>query len=112
MVASVSLEYVTSIDWSVAPIASSFGRIYQEKYEETFVPKQIIFQPELKTTIVIWKDNSRTVVKCSDGEEFVPEVGFAMALVKKRFPNRSEFLRMIKKAYVQPVKIKTKKETK
>jgi len=74
--------------------------------------KQIIYQPELKTTVVIWHDDSRTIVKCADGEDFVPEVGFAMALVKKTFPNRSDFLRMIEKAYYQPVKPKTKMEKK
>ena len=57
----------------------------------------------------LFADDSKTVVKCSEEEKFVPEVGFAMALVKKQFPNRSEFLRMIDKAYVQPVRNKAKK---
>jgi hypothetical protein len=73
---------------------------------KSYKPKQIIFQPDLKTTVVIWEDDSKTVVKCSAEEQFVPEIGFAMALVKKIFPNRSEFLRMIDGAYVQPVRNK------
>jgi hypothetical protein len=75
-----------------------------------FNPKQIIFQPDLKTTVVVWEDDSRTVVRCSKEEAFVQEVGFAMALVKKIFPNRTDFLRMIDKAYVQPVKAKKEKK--
>ena len=77
-----------------------------DKKLTSYEPKQIIFQPELKTTVVIWKDDSKTIVKCSEEEDFVPEIGFAMALVKKIFPNRSKFLRMIDSAYVQPVRNK------
>jgi hypothetical protein len=103
-----------SISWSTPIWSRAVITLAEGEYKKSVPPtvKQIIFQPELKTTVVIWNDDSRTVVKCSDGEDFVPEVGFAMALVKKQFPNRAEFLRMIKKAYVQPVKIKTKKESK
>jgi len=81
-----------------------------EKMSKITNPKQIIFQPDLKTTVVIWRDDSKTIVKCSGEEDFIPEVGFAMALVKKIFPNRSEFLRMIDKAYKQPVRNKRGKE--
>ena len=77
-----------------------------DKKLTSYEPKQIIFQPELKTTVVIWKDDSKTIVKCSEEEDFVPEIGFAMALVKKIFPNRSKFLRMIDGAYKQPVRNK------
>ncbi len=34
-------------------------------------------------TIIIWKDGSKTVVKCMEGDEYDPEKGFAMAYLKK-----------------------------
>lgn len=97
-------------DISYREFMNNMGAYYRytdySKKLTNYKPKQIIFQPDLKTTVVIWEDESRTVVKCSGNEEFVPEIGFAMALVKKIFPNRSEFLRMIDGAYVQPARNK------
>ncbi|MFA5314101.1 MAG: hypothetical protein WC375_12445 [Methanomassiliicoccales archaeon] len=100
------------IDSSVLTYAYRVMDYGKQPYKEDYIPAQIIFQPDLKTTVVIWKDDSRTVVKCSEEEEFVPEVGFAMALVKKIFPNRTNFLRMVDKACVQQVRGKKEKVAK
>ena len=62
-------------------------------------PEEIIFQPDNKATVVIWKDGSKTVVKCHE-DEFSKEFGFAMALAKKVY-GRSEFLRLVENANVQ-----------
>ena len=43
-------------------------------------PKDVIFNAP--ATIVLWRDGSKTVVKCMDGEEFNPEVGLAMCFCK------------------------------
>lgn len=43
--------------------------------------KQVIFN--IPATIIIWKDNSKTIVKCCKDEEFDPEKGLAMAICKK-----------------------------
>ena len=45
--------------------------------------------------IVFWEDNTITKVKCTDGETFDPEKGFAMAVLKKFFGN-SYFRNMTK----------------
>lgn len=34
-------------------------------------------------TIVFWNDNTKTIVKCMEGEEFDEEKGIAMAFMKK-----------------------------
>ena len=34
-------------------------------------------------TIVIWKDGSKTIVKCQDGDTYSKELGLAMAISKK-----------------------------
>lgn len=102
--------YATSRQANLGNISfsMSLAEDIHEEEEVSLIPEQIIFQPELKTTIVKWEDGTITTVKCSDEETFVPEVGVAMALVKKVFPNRSEFLRMVNSAYVQPVRKKKK----
>ena len=97
------------MDNSIMKNISSYWYADYGKKLTNYKPKQIIFQTDLKTTVVIWDDDSKTVVKCSGEEEFVPEIGFAMALVKKIFPNRSEFLRMIEGSYKQPVRNKKAK---
>jgi hypothetical protein len=63
------------------------------------VPKRIIFNPP--ATIVYWNDGTKTVVKCSENEEFIPEVGLAMAFIRKLYPKRSEFLKFLESAYYQ-----------
>lgn len=46
---------------------------------------------EKKTTVVIWPDGQKTIVKCQLGDEFDAEKGVAMCFVKKYFDNRSCF---------------------
>lgn len=65
------------------------------------IPKKIIFNPPI--TIVYWNDKTKTIIKATN-EKFVDEFGFAMALVKKLFPSRSKFLKMIKESYHQEIK--------
>lgn len=45
--------------------------------------KKVIFHGP--ATIVIWDDNTKTIVKCMDGDEFDPEKGLAMAISKRIF---------------------------
>lgn len=48
-----------------------------------YVPliKKVIFN--YPATIIIWNDNSKTVVKLMEGDTWDPEKGFAMAYLKK-----------------------------
>lgn len=55
------------------------GRTYKEAANN--LVKRIIFNPPV--TIVFWQDGTKTVVKCQNGEEFDPEKGLAMAVIKK-----------------------------
>jgi len=50
-------------------------------------------------TIILWKDGTKTVVKCMEGEEYDPEKGFAMAVLKKLF---GESYGKIMKEFVKP----------
>ncbi len=81
----------------------------EENMLEDFEPYDIIFQPERKTTIVIWEDGSKTIVKCHD-DEFSKEFGLAMALAKKIY-GRGRFLQLVENASVQHTTEKKKKES-
>lgn len=48
-------------------------------------------------TIVIWKDGTKTVVKCQEGDTFSRELGLAMAISKKFFGNKGKYNEVFKK---------------
>lgn len=47
-------------------------------------------------TIVFWKDKTKTVVKCQNGEPYDPEKGLAMAFIKKFCGNKGGYYEMFK----------------
>lgn len=57
--------------------------------------KNVIFNEP--ATIVFWADNTKTVVKCQEGDEFDPEKGLTMAITKKIFGNKGNYCNEIKK---------------
>ena len=57
--------------------------------------KRIIFNPP--ATVIIWGDNTKTVVKCSEDDEFNPEIGVAMCYMKKIYGSRHAFSKMVEK---------------
>lgn len=48
-------------------------------------------------TIVIWKDGTKTVVKCQGDDKFDPEKGLALCFMKKALGNKSNFNNAIHK---------------
>lgn len=57
--------------------------------------KKVIFNDP--ATIVIWADDSKTVVKTQNGEKYDPEKGMAMAISKKYFGNAGRYYNIFKK---------------
>ena len=70
---------------------------YTPKMSSSYIPeiKNVIFNDP--ATIVFWKDGTKTVVKCQDGDEFDPEKGLAMAIVKKAYGNKGSYCNKMKK---------------
>ena len=62
-------------------------------------PKRIIFNN--RSTICIWEDDTKTIVRTSKGEKFVKEYGVAMCIVKKLYGSRNAFLREVATGYNQ-----------
>ena len=60
----------------------------------SFEIEKVVFNDP--ATIVIWKDNTKTVVKCQEGDEFDPEKGLAMAIAKKALGNKGNYYNVIK----------------
>lgn len=57
--------------------------------------KNVIFNEP--ATIIIWKDGTKTVVKCQEGESYDPEKGMAMAISKKALGNMGNYCEVFKK---------------
>lgn len=66
-------------------------------FKTNYIPeiKNVIFNDP--ATIVFWDDGTKTVVKCQDGDEFDPEKGLAMAIVKKTYGNKGSYCNQLKK---------------
>ena len=57
--------------------------------------KRVIFNDP--ATIIFWDDNTKTVVKCQEGDTFDKEKGFVMAYLKKMLGNDNTFNKEINK---------------
>lgn len=60
--------------------------------------KRIIFNPP--ATVIIWGDNTKTVVKCAEDDEFNPEIGVAMCYMKKIYGSRHAFSKKVE-SYIE-----------
>lgn len=57
--------------------------------------KKVVFNDP--ATIVLWKDGTKTVVKCGPNDIYDPEKGLAMAISKKALGNKGNYLNTFKK---------------
>lgn len=60
--------------------------------------KRIIFNPP--ATVIIWGDDTKTVVKCAEDDEFNPEIGVAMCYMKKIYGSRHAFSKKVE-SYIE-----------
>lgn len=62
--------------------------------KETRIEKVIFNDP---ATVVFWSDNTKTVVKCQEGDTYSKELGLAMCISKKFLGNKGNFNEEFKK---------------
>lgn len=109
-VSNISRVLIENVDGKIVPVRPSYLRLmstpseepeieihgYIEREEETqniiktfagLEYTKIIFNPP--ATIVLWKDGSKTVVKCDDKDKFDREKGVALCFMKKALGNKS-----------------------
>lgn len=78
-------------------IAFARGKIIPDKLEcnlTNLIDKVIFNDP---ATIILWKDGTKTVVKCSEDDTYNPEMGMAMAIAKKALGNKGNYCKVFKK---------------
>lgn len=68
--------------------------LFEERFFNYFEIERVIFNPP--ATIVIWKDGTKTVVKCN-GEKFDQEKGLAMAISKRALAVGNHYHKTFKK---------------
>jgi hypothetical protein len=69
--------------------------IKPERIKITLGIEKVIYNKP--ATIVKWGDGTKTVVKCQSGDNFDPEKGLAMAIVKKLLGNSGNYNEQLKK---------------
>jgi len=67
--------------------AEQIKRPYYDKVQNICKakPKRIICSPPC--TIILWDDNTKTVVKCVNGDKYNADVGIAFCILKKAMGN-------------------------
>lgn len=60
-----------------------------------FIIQDVIYNPP--ATIVKWKDGTKTVVKCNEGDEYDWEKGLALCVMKKIYGNTGKYNNIFKK---------------
>ena len=72
-------------------------KILKEKNKSIYdsMIQRAIFNPP--ATIVIWRDGSKTVVKCGENDIFDPEKGLAMAISKRAFGDNRDYYEVFAK---------------
>lgn len=71
---------------------TKYNKFYNDEWKLTATSCSVVLVPEIKrvifngpATIVFWSDNTKTIVKCMEGELFDEEKGIAMAFIKKMY---------------------------
>lgn len=59
------------------------------------MPKKVIFNPP--ATIILWDDGTKTVVKCSEDDEYSKETGIALCFMKKYMGNNGNYNKVFKR---------------
>ena len=59
--------------------------------------KQVIFNKEKLTTVVLWADGQKTIIKCQEGDVFDEEKALALCYMKRVLGNRGSFNETLRK---------------
>ena len=95
-----SLTDISNFFEELTAMAHKESEEFKIEYPE-LIPHHVIYSK--KSTVVFWPDGTKTIVKCSKDDNYAPEFGVAMAIVKKVFGSRSAFMKVVEAGYTQPV---------
>lgn len=88
----------------------SNGTLKRSKEDGIGIAERVIFNPP--ATIAIWKDGSKTVVKCDEKDEYDPRYGLALCYMKKALGNTSRGLNDAMRAGYDELEKPNKKKNK
>lgn len=96
------IDYVSSVETLAETMKrlnerTALGKLNRNKKEMLDKIKNVIFNKP--ATIVFWADGTKTVVKC-EHEDFDPEKGLAMAIVKKTMADNHSYYNEIFKKWL------------
>lgn len=85
-------------------VADGFGNLYEFLYGGDYMSRRQLYIDPVKkvifhdpATVVYWIDGTKTVVKCSGGDEYDPEKGVLLCFMKRMFGNKGRFNDTLKK---------------
>lgn len=88
-----------------AGLNNLFGVKNAERKTDMRIEKVIFNDP---ATVVLWKDGTKTIVKCGNEDAYDPEKGLAMAIAKKALGNDGNYYEAFKKWLPEEVKYYTR----
>lgn len=84
------LRYYPKLTWYDVEVNGLFNQPVKYAPE---IEKVIFNKP---ATIVIWKDGTKTIVKCQKGDRYDKEKGLAMCIAKKTYGNNGNYCEIFK----------------
>lgn len=92
------VDPLTITDRSVRKV--SYADYYAEKRKQKKIgylptPKKIIVNVDSKVTVVMWDDNTKTIVKCSEEDQYDGYAAYCAAFAKKCYGTNSQLKKTI-----------------
>lgn len=75
----------------------SYANYYRGGFTQRYVPipKKIIINEDSKVTVVMWDDGTKTIVKCSDADQYDSYAAYCAAFAKKCYGTNSQLKKTI-----------------
>lgn len=75
----------------------SYTNYYHGGFTQRYIPspKKIIVNEDSKVTVVMWDDNTKTIVKCSEADQYDPYAAYCAAFAKKCYGTNSQLKKTI-----------------
>ena len=91
----------------------SYTTYYRGGFTQRYIPspKKIIVNEDAKITVVMWDDNTKTIVKCSEADQYDPYAAYCAAFAKKCYGTNSQLKKTIENLTVIQEKKKKDKPT-
>lgn len=71
------------IDEKINPLGTKYATSGYVSSDLNYAIQKVIYNPDKKSTTIIWGDQTTTTVRCASGEEFNEYHGFTAAVAKK-----------------------------